>query len=237
MSKKDSQLPKSAIRKLGKVSDKSLSEEFGVGTHLIRAERATRGIPKWQHIDWTAERIAILGTMPDSHAAKLIGVTKSAVFSKRVSLGIQPFGKSKAARRYHWKPADLRQLGKVSDAVLAKALGVSGSVVTAKRHSLGVASSGGKGKPRRPWTTSELATLGKKADTVVAAETGRGRRHVRAKREELGIPASVQQKSLKWTNAIIARMGILTNKMLAEELGVSEGTVAIHRRRLLGKSR
>jgi hypothetical protein len=237
MAKKFSELPKTLVKKLGKVSDKSLSEDFGVPVHRIRAERTRRGIPAWQYIQWTAKKIAVLGSMPDEKAAKAVGVTNSAAFSKRVSLGIPPFGKSRDAAQHHWKTAELKQLGKVSDAVLAEELGVSDSIVTSKRHSLGIASSGGKGKPRRPWTKSELAMLGKKTDTVVAAKTGRGRRHVRAKREELGIPATQQQKSIKWTKAIIKRMGKVTNKELAAELGVSEGTVALHRRRLIGKSR
>ena len=237
MAKRLAEFPKTLVKKLGKVSDKSLSEDFGVSVHRVRAERTRRGIPAWQHIQWTAKKIAVLGTMPDEQAAKAVGVTNSAAFSKRVSLGIPPFGKSREAAQHHWKAADLKQLGKVSDAILAKDLGVSDTVVNAKRHSLKIASSGGTGKPRRPWTKSELAMLGKKTDPVIAAETGRGRRHVRAKREELGIPATQQQKSIKWTKAIIKRMGTVTNKELAEELGVSEGTVALHRRRLIGKRR
>ena len=54
---------------------------------------------------------------------------------------------------------------------------------------------------------------------------------------ELGIPATQQQKSIQWTKAIIKRMGTVTNKELAEEPGVAEATVALHRRRLIGKSR
>ena len=237
MAKKLSVLPNTLIKKLGKVSDRSLSIEFGFSLHLVQAERKRRGIKTWRHIDWTAQRIAILGTMPDKQAAKVVGVTNSAAFSKRVSLGIPPFGKSREATQHRWTASQLTQLGKIFDAVLAKELGVSDSVVTAKRHSLGISSTGGTGKPRRPWTKSELAMLGKKPDTVVAALTKRGRRHVRTKREELGIPATQLQRTIKWTKAIIKRMSTVTNKALAAELGVSEGTVAIHRRRLLGKRR
>lgn len=230
-------LPKGLVRKLGIVSDRSLSAEFGVSVNVVRAERIRRGIEAWRHTEWTPKRIAILGTMPDSQAAKIVGVTTNAAFSKRVSLGVPSFGKSRAAAQHHWRATELKQLGRVSDGVLAKELGISESVVTSKRHSLGIASSAGIGTPRRPWTKSELAMLGKKPDTVIAAETRRGRRHVRSKREELGIPATQQQKSIQWTKAIVQRMGKLTNKELAKQLGVAEATVALHRRRLLGKSR
>jgi len=237
MVKKAAAPPKALVKKLGMVSDRSLSAEFGVSLYLVQEARKRRGILAWRQVEWTAKRIAILGTMPDSQAAKVVGVTNNAAFSKRVSLGIPPFGKSRELAQHHWKAAEIKQLGKVPDAVLAKELGISDSVVSSKRHSQGIASSGGTGKPRRPWTKSELAMLGKKSDTVISAATGRGRRHVRSKRQELGIPATQQQKSIQWTKAIIKRMGTVTNKELAEELGVAEATVALHRRRLIGKSR
>jgi len=236
MVKKVPTLPQALVKQLGTVSDRSLSAEFGVSLYVVQQERKRRGILPWKYIEWTPKRIAVLGKMPDNQAAKVVGVTKTAAYSKRVSLGIKPFGKSRAATQHQWKKTDIDQLGKVSDAVLARKLGISESVVISKRHSKGIASSGGTGKPRRPWTKSELAMLGKKSDTVIAAETGRGRRHVRSKREELGIPATQQQKSIQWTKAIIKRMGTVTNKELAEELGVAEATVALHRRRLIGKS-
>jgi len=237
MVKKVAALPKALVRKLGVVSDKSLAAEFGVSIPRIREGRIHRGLPAMSRIPWTAQQVAVLGKMPDKQAADVIGVTNNAVFSKRVSLAIPPFGRSREAAQYHWKAADIKQLGKVTDAVLARKLGVSESVVTAKRHSKGITSSTGTGRPRRPWTKSELAMLGKKADTVVAAKTGRGRRHVRSKREELGIPASQQHKSIRWTKALIKRLGKVTDNELAIELGVSEGTVALHRRRLIGRSR
>ncbi len=237
MVKKAATLPKALLKKLGTVSDKSLSEEFGVSVYLIREERRRCGILAWQYFEWTPKKIAILGTMPDNQAAKIVGVTNSAAFSKRVSLGIPPFGKSRVVAQHLWRKPEINQLGKISDGILANKLGISESVVTSKRHSLGIASSGGTGKPRRPWTKSELAMLGKKSDTVISAATGRGRRHVRAKREALGIPATQRQKSIQWTKAIVQRMGSMTNKKLAEQLGVAEATVALHRRRLVGKRR
>lgn len=234
MAKKASSSTSKWRRKLGKVSDRAIAEEFGVSLSAVRAERNRLNIPAWQFVEWTPERIAVLGTMPDKQAAKVIGVTNTSAFAKRVSLGIPPFGKSTEAAQFEWKPRDLRRLGKVSDGTLAKEFGISESVVTAKRHSLGITASRGQSRVRREWTKKELAMLGKKPDTVVSELTGRGRRHVRAKRESLGIPPFQQQKTIKWTKAIINRMGKVSNKQLAAELGVSEGTVSIHRRRLQG---
>jgi hypothetical protein len=237
MVKRVTTLPKTLVKRLGTVSDRSLSGEFGVSVYLVREERRRRGIFAWQHVEWTPKKIAILGTMPDNQAAKIVGVTNNAAFSKRVSLGIPAFGKSREVAQHLWRKSEINQLGKITDGILAKKLGISESVVTSKRHSLGIASSIGTGKPRRPWTQSELAMLGQKSDTVISAATGRGRRHVRAKREALGIPATQQQKSIQWTKAIVQRMGTMTNKKLAVQLGVAEATVALHRRRLVGKPR
>jgi Bacterial regulatory proteins, luxR family len=123
--------------------------------------------------------------------------------------------------------------------VLSRELGISASVVTAKRNSLGVGPSRGVERTRKPWSKTELAMLGKKPDTWVAQKTGRGRRHVRAKRESLGIPPFQTQNWVEWNKATVAKIksGKLTNAELARELGVSEGTVALHRRRMLQKDR
>ena len=234
MAKKASLSVSKLRRRLGNASYRSIAEEFDVSVNVVRAERNRLGIAAWQAVNWTPDKIAILGTMPDKVVAAQLGVTNSSVFSKRVSLGIAPFGKSNEETQFNWKPSHLKRLGTVPDSVLAKEFGISESVVISKRHALGIDPSGGATRRRREWTKKELAMLGKKPDTVVSALTGRGRRHVRAKRESLGIGPFQQQKTIKWTNAIIKKMGKLTNRELAAELGVSEGTVALHRRRLLG---
>ena len=229
------EFPRKMITRLGKVSDRSLADEFGILVHKIRRERIRRGIRAWQLVEWTSEQIAVLGTISDEQAAKVVGVTNSAAFTKRVSLGIPAFGLSRKDCMYQWRAPAIRKLGKDSDAVIAEKLGVSSSVVFAKRESLGIPASRPTANPRRPWTAHELSLLGKNPDTVVSEETKRGRRHVRAKRESLGIPPFQQQKSIHWSKAIIRRMGKVTNAELAKELGVSQGTVALHRRRLTRK--
>ena len=228
-------LPLKLTSQLGKRSDRVLAIESNISVHFVRKERIRRGIRAWQFVEWTKEKIAVLGTMPDKNAAKVIGVTSSAAFSKRVSLGIPAFGKSRTEVRTHWAPFGLKRLGTISDRAIAGKMGISESIVTSKRHSMGIASSNGRGRPRRQWTKRELAMLGTKPDTIVAVETGRGRRHIRAKRESLGIPAFQQQKTIQWNKQIIRRMAKMTNAELARDLGVSQGTVALHRRRLLGK--
>ena len=233
--KTKTEIPRRLISRLGKVSDRSLAGEFEMSVDRVRQERIRLGIRAWQAVEWTPDRIAVLGTMPDKQAAKVVGVTNSAAFTKRVSLGIPAYGPSRKECMIQWRAPDIRKLGKVADAVLADKLGVSASVVSSKRHSMGIPAWQPTSKLRRPWTKHEVSMLGKKPDTVVSAETKRGRRHVRAKRESLGIPAFQQQKSIHWSKEIIKRMGTVTNAELAKELGVSLGTVALHRRRLTRK--
>ena len=223
-------LSKQLIRKLGRQTDKSLAAEFGIPTVRIARERRQRQIPAFQLVDWTPEKIAVLGTMSESDAAGVIGVSRSAVFAKRVSLGIPPFMESPLETRFQWTAPQIRKLGKVSDSRLAKELGISASVVSSKRYSLGISPSGSTSRVTRPWSARERAMLGRKPDTVVSAETGRGRRHVRSKRESLGIPPFQQQTSIEWTKTLKRRLGTIPDAELAKELGVTLQTVALHRR-------
>jgi len=231
-------LPRKLISQLGKVTDQSLAEKFGIPVHKIRVERRRQGIQSVVTIAWTPAQIAVLGTMSDQQAAKTIGVTRNAAFSKRVSFGIPAHGKSRTQAAYPWKSSDIKKLGKLSDNKLATQLGISDSVVTSKRNSRGIgASQPFLGEGRRPWTGKELAMLGKKPDTVVVKLTGRGRRHVRAKRECLGIPPFQSQSQIQFTKKTFAGMSKMTNLEIAERLGVTIATVALHRRRLFGERR
>ncbi|MFN8705929.1 MAG: hypothetical protein ACK50J_04565, partial [Planctomyces sp.] len=225
-------LPGKLIRQLGKRSDRQLAEEYQVSLYQVRAERQRRGIHRYSIIDWTPGRLAMLGKMPDAHIAAKIGATDSAVFVKRVSLGIPAFGLKKQPEAFQWKASQLKQLGRISDSALAAELGTSVHIVIAKRHSLGVPPANPRSDVRKPWSRSEIAMLGKKPDPVVAAITGRGRRHIRAKRESLGIPPFQQQTNVDWTPAVVRRLGKRPDQEVAAELGVSVGTVALHRRRM-----
>ncbi len=224
------QFPAALLRQLGKQTDAELAVEFQLPAPQIRAERRRRGIARKHAVAWTAAQSALLGKMPDKEAARRIGVTTNAVFSKRTALGIPSFGKSLKAAKFHWKAAHLKKLGKVSDAVLAAELGISNSVVTSRRHSLGIGASQPVKATRKPWTKQEVALLGKQPDTIVAVTTGRGRRHVRSKRESLGIPPFQTQRSIEWTAATRKLLGVVSDSELAGQMGVSVGTVALYRR-------
>jgi len=227
--KKNIKLPAPLIRQLGKRTDSELAREFQVPLNRVRMERRRRKIASSTQRFWTPKQISMLGTMPDAEVARRLGLWTTTVFEKRTSLNIAPLNPSMEQVKFHWKPAHLKRLGKESDSRIAKDLGISDSVVTAKRHSLAIPSSR-VSVTKNPWTKQEIAMLGKKPDTVVAAATGRGRRHVRAKRESLGIPPYQIQRSIQWTSSVVRQLGKVSDRELADSLGVYIGTVALHRR-------
>jgi hypothetical protein len=82
---------------------------------------------------WTAEEIALLGTVPDEELARRIGRTPNAVRVMRDRLGIpRPTGG-------RWRDEDLALQGTLPDRVVARRLGRSLSSVTQKRIKLGIA--------------------------------------------------------------------------------------------------
>lgn len=224
--------PTELIRQLGKMTDAALADEYQISIWRVRSERLRRGISRAQSRNWTSRQIALLGKMSDSEAARRAGCTTTAAFVKRTSLGIAPYGKSLEETRFQWKASHLKKLGTVSDATLAKELGISASVVASKRYASGISSGIWEAKIRKPWTKAEISLLGKKPDTVVAQLTGRGRRHVRSKRESLEIPAFQIQRSIPQTKTVLKQLGTMPDAELARSIGVSLGTVALHRRRL-----
>ncbi len=85
-------------------------------------------------IRWTAERIALLGTMTDAAAARKIGVSAISVSFHRYAMGIPRYRRGEA----RWVEAAVALLGKLPDRVLAKKLGCSVQTVFNKRRDLGI---------------------------------------------------------------------------------------------------
>jgi hypothetical protein len=84
---------------------------------------------------WTAEHIALLGTMPDGAVARRTGRTLGAVRQKREELGIpNPAGS-------RWRAQEIALLGTLPDRKVARRLGRSLQSVTQKRIKRGIANS------------------------------------------------------------------------------------------------
>jgi hypothetical protein len=81
---------------------------------------------------WTAEEVALLGTMPDARLAGRLGRTVRAVARKRFDLGV-PAHSGWAGGGRAWTKAEIALLGTDRDEVIARKLGRTRNAVTLQR--------------------------------------------------------------------------------------------------------
>ncbi len=84
--------PARVVRRLGEVPDRRLAEELGVSTETVRRKRMALNIPPCRReLVWTAERDALLGTMPDAALARRLKASPNAVKIRRHRVGVAPY--------------------------------------------------------------------------------------------------------------------------------------------------
>ena len=83
---------------------------------------------------WKKAEIAILGTMPDSQAASLIGCTLNSVWLKREALGIPAI-----RERKEFPPEAEELFGILSDYEIARRYGMDRSGISNRRRAAGIA--------------------------------------------------------------------------------------------------
>lgn len=132
--------------------------------------------------DWTAERAALLGTMPDRHLAQQLGITPVMVAYQRKQLGIKQYTAPSV-----WHAANDRLLGTKTDAALAQEMGVPKHVVLHRRRELKIPAFGPSGWPA--WPQEQVQLLGTMPDAELAQQIGRSVSAVRQQRLTLGIKA------------------------------------------------
>jgi len=130
---------------------------------------------------YTPEEDALLGTMSDREAAKLMGRSWIAVQGRRNKLKIPKFD----AKLHQWTADEDALLGTMTDGALAARLGLTLSAVAHRRRRLKKA---GRFAHRRPWTPEEDALLGTATDTEIAKRLDRHLATVCIRRQKLGIP-------------------------------------------------
>ena len=94
VARKSKPLPRAVLSKLGRIPDTDVARLFNLHAHVVRRERISRGIYAFQRMDWTPDKIKLLGTMSDEQVARKLGVGSTTVFSKRTGLRIPAFGRS-----------------------------------------------------------------------------------------------------------------------------------------------
>lgn len=132
-------IPDAILGQLAEATNYKLAEDLKIPIKHIAALRIKAGIPEPKIVRarfkpledgiWTAEALALLGTMPDPALADQLGVSRFPVKMKRRELGIAPYQK-----QYPVITAELAaEFGQTSDSSLAKRLGVSASYIRRAR--------------------------------------------------------------------------------------------------------
>jgi hypothetical protein len=202
----------------------------------VAAERRRRGIeafePKRGPFDWTAERIAALGTDTDVNVAARLEACVSTVVRKRLILGIPAFH----PRQYHgpqghlWSPQELALLGTMSDADVGKEVGLSSSAVNMKRLSLGIPAFK-PAAPRVDWSEGKLALLGAAPDMEVARRLLISEVTVKRHRLRRGIAASGERRPVAPTRELVALLHLQTSEV-QRRTGLKDDTIRALRERL-----
>lgn len=223
---------------LGTDSDSRVAASLGIGHGSVARKRQLlgiaahvprRGVP--EAFEWTPERIALLGTMPDKTLARELGLSPPTIVFRRKLYGIAPYVAQTA--RIEWTAEMLAELGTMPDATFAARYGISLSAVKQRRREAGRAAS-------RPWpgiveVEGDLAGLLEEPNRTLLREAAIGKGTASRLREEFGVDMH-EVRARRWTPAVIARLGVDTDCQIARELGIT-GSAVRHRRLALGIAR
>ena len=162
-------------------------EEIARVRQLLNRRASLAELNRCRAIDWSAENIALLGTLPDQEVAYILGCSRQAIAARRKVLGIvphKPIG-------LQWTNDLILQLGCSSDRQLAEQMGVCVRTVLNKRHAQGITAH----RASLTWTAETVALLGTCPDGQLARHLNCSRKSIVQKRKALGIPAHVPSKN------------------------------------------
>ncbi len=183
---------------------------------------------------WTKKELSLLGKVSDAELARRIGVTTTTVRTKRCLRGIPPLRPRDPMK---WRAKDIALLGKYPDFEVARMLGVYRKAVINKRHELGIPSYARTSEFWHTWTETEIAMLGKMTDRELAERIGIRPMCVTSKRRLLKVPAFNQpqkprrppRRVERWGREELKLLGKISDRALADRLGVATGTVRAKR--------
>jgi hypothetical protein len=92
--------------------------------------------------DWSADKIALLGTVPDSELAQIWRLSKSTVHLKRKVFGIAPC-RPTPAPHVKWTAEMDALLSTMSNSQIAQQLGINPQSVAIRRRKLGIVNRAG----------------------------------------------------------------------------------------------
>lgn len=134
------------IARLGVESDTAIARDLGINKSAVFKQREKLGIAAAKETQkkspvyaWNAKSEKLLGTMPDSALAKVLGIGTSAARQARQRRGIPPFCAS-SAKRPEWTARAIKLLGLIPDKEIARLLNCSINAVSKKRRAFKIPS-------------------------------------------------------------------------------------------------
>lgn len=227
---------------LGSISDFKVAAAFGVRPYQVRDLRVIHNIPtvlaaiERQSFDWGEESDGLLGTMPDTKLARLLGTSRSIVNARRDKLKISAFVplifelSGSGSKQHCWLPEEDLLLGTDFDNIIADQLNLNQLQVTHRRYQLSV-------DPFRrsatiQWTEHMLDNLGEISDKDFAEYFEICVASVYLKRLLLSIPAlnAIDPPSPPCIpKAAIKLLGIKTDVELTHEFSIGRWPIRVNR--------
>lgn len=206
-----------------------LFQTAGVASKRRKEGIALRAMPKkYTSTTWTADKIALIGTLPDQDVADQIGVPLQQVSSRRQKMGMAPI-----KSQVNWPSDLLALLGEIPDTeIAARFKGLFGvRRIRAKRKEVGIARCNKvldlEGKPKLP--PEAIALLGTIRDTDIAAQFSIPHALVSRTRMGLGVPRADIKPEENLPAEAIPQLGHYPDVEIAERFGLS--VYYIHRAR------
>jgi hypothetical protein len=219
---------------LGTASDREVAATLNVPPSCVHRKRCLLGIPAYGErphegggYRWTPRAIKLLGTASDRNVAEKLGISVTSVGYKRKLLDIPPFGEP--VERIEWTKEMITLLGTISDREFVLRFPMGLDTVHQKRKELGVAP---HTEPRQMVRrTSTIRRLLRFSNPEVMQRTGLSKTMIVKLRHEFSIPAPSTRRA-RWTPAIVARLGKVSDAEVARQAGVTSGAARQMRRSL-----
>jgi hypothetical protein len=217
-------LPDSQIRQM--ITD-DLSAKIGRKT--VSNRRISLGIrpvsppPK---VDWQASK-SLLGSMPDSKVAKMLGVAEETVYRHRKEMGIPSF---RSQHDIDWSTVS-HLLGTDTDKNIANELGTTEETVMRHRNDQGIAPFAKSVPMVSRLGDDQIQSideqLGIRSDTQLASDFPVSREWVGRRRQDRDIPPAPRtgRPQREWTPEEDALLGTDVDAKVASQIGVSVSTV------------
>lgn len=230
---------KELIDLLGKETDAEIAKKFGYSKTGIALIRKNLGIKSFTQNRISPEKkekiLPLLGKEPDKVIAEKFGIPCSYVKQYRKKLGIKI---SNASIKKEDESMILDLLGKTSDLSIAKKTGYSIYTIIKFRKEQNIEPfSKNKLDRLTPKDRKKLLSMiGKNHDKIIAEKFDISSEAVRRIRIKMNIPALREEKNLedtiKQNKDLIALLGTMTDKNVADKTGISIQVIGKIRRKL-----